>query len=73
MYLEPASRRAAASDFSTDTQLTNYFVAYYGGAFKLRYKPGWNLINLRTSDLTAVGSPNWATIKHIRIRLNSNR
>ena len=57
---------------STDSSFSNYFITSYGGAFKLRYKPGWNLINLRTSDWkVGKGSPNWANIVRIRIRLDS--
>ena len=56
---------------SSDTSFSNYYVTSYGGAFKLRYKPGWNLINLRTADWKTTGSPNWASIVRIRIRLDS--
>ncbi len=57
---------------SSDASFSNYFITSYGGAFKLRYKPGWNLINLRTSDWkVGKGSPNWANIVRIRIRLDS--
>jgi peptidoglycan/xylan/chitin deacetylase (PgdA/CDA1 family) len=53
------------------TNASSYFTASYGGAFKLRYKPGWNLVNLLTSDWKATGSPSWANITSIRIRLDS--
>ncbi len=57
---------------SNDASFSNYWTASYGGAFKLRYKPGWNLINLRTSDWkVGKGSPNWTNIVRIRIRLDS--
>jgi len=53
-------------------KLLNYFITSYGSAFKLRYKPGWNLISLRASDWRAGrGSPSWANIVSIRIRLDS--
>jgi peptidoglycan/xylan/chitin deacetylase (PgdA/CDA1 family) len=57
---------------SSDRTETNYFVVYYGGAFKLRYKPGWNLVNLRTSDWKAIGSPTWSNIQLMRIRIYSS-
>jgi len=57
---------------SSDTNFSNYYITSYGGAFKLRYKPGWNLINLRASDWkVGKGTPNWANIVRIRIRLDS--
>jgi peptidoglycan/xylan/chitin deacetylase (PgdA/CDA1 family) len=56
---------------SSDPSFSNYFTTSYGGAFKLRYKPGWNLINLRTTDWATRGSPNWANIVRLRIRLDS--
>ena len=57
---------------SSDSSFSNYFITSYGSAFKLRYKPGWNLISLRTSDWkVGKGAPNWANIVRIRIRLDS--
>ena len=57
---------------SSDASCLNYFITSYGGAFKLRYKPGWNLINLRASDWkVGKGSPSWANIVRLRIRLDS--
>ena len=57
---------------SSDAAFSNYYITSYGGAFKLRNKPGWNLINLRTSDWkVGKGSPSWANIVSIRIRLDS--
>ena len=56
---------------SSDSLQKNYFISYYGNAFRLFYRPGWNLINLRTSDWSTVGSPNWANIVNLRIQLNS--
>ena len=56
---------------STDTTFTNYFVTSYGGAFKLRYKPGWNLINLRTSDLDSGRHTQLGQHRAFRIRLDS--
>jgi peptidoglycan/xylan/chitin deacetylase (PgdA/CDA1 family) len=57
---------------SSDAAFSNYYITSYGGAFKFRNKPGWNLINLRTSDWkVGKGSPSWANIVSIRIRLDS--
>ena len=57
---------------SSDASYSNYFITSYGSAFKLRYKPGWNLINLQASDWKAgKGSPSWSNIVSIRIRLDS--
>ena len=45
---------------SNDTTFQNYFTTYYNTSYKFRYRPGWNLINLRTSDWrVAAGSPSW--------------
>jgi uncharacterized repeat protein (TIGR02543 family) len=72
VYVSGTSEPSGGSlTLSSNASFTNYFTASYGGAFKLRYKPGWNLISLRTSDWKATGSPNWANIARIRIRLDS--
>ena len=72
VYVSGASEPSGGSIIlSSDNSMMNYFITYYGGAFKLRFKPGWNLINLRTSDWTVRGTPDWASIVRIRIMLNS--
>ncbi len=63
------------SDFliqmSNDANFQNYFSVNYTHPIKFRYRPGWNLINLRTSDwLTGAGSPTWNNpIVQFRIRI----
>jgi peptidoglycan/xylan/chitin deacetylase (PgdA/CDA1 family) len=73
VYVSGASEPTGGSIIlSSDTTFTNYYITSYGAAFKLRYKPGWNLINLRTSDWkVGKGSPSWGNIVSIRIRLDS--
>ncbi len=53
------------------TNTSSYYTISYGAAFKFRARPGWNLINLIPSDWKSSGSPSWATITSIRIRLDS--
>jgi peptidoglycan/xylan/chitin deacetylase (PgdA/CDA1 family) len=54
---------------ANDNQFQNNFISYYNNGFKFRNKPGWNLINLRTSDwLIGAGTPSWSS-PIIRIRL----
>ena len=57
---------------SNDSGFRNTYVVNYGGAFRFRLKPGWNLINLRASDwIVGAGTPSWASpIQKIRIRLS---
>ena len=35
---------------SNNQQYSNYFITYYNASYKFRYRPGWNLVNLRASD-----------------------
>ncbi len=45
---------------SNDTGYRNYFTTYYNAPIKFRYRPGWNLVNLRASDwFVAAGTPSW--------------
>ena len=55
---------------SNDASWQNYFVTYYNASYKFQFRPGWNLINLRTSDWKgSVGSPTWANpIIRVRFR-----
>jgi peptidoglycan/xylan/chitin deacetylase (PgdA/CDA1 family) len=57
---------------SNDTLYQNYFITYYNNAYKFRFRPGWNQINLRTSDWSVgAGSPSWtAPMLRIRIRVD---
>ncbi len=72
VYVSGTSEPTGGSiTLSSNADFSNYYITSYGGAFKLRYKPGWNLINLRTSDWKSFGTPNWASIVRIRIRLDS--
>ena len=56
---------------SNNQQYANYFTTYYNASYKFRYRPGWNLVNLRASDwVWAAGSPSWNNpIVSIRIRI----
>ena len=69
---------AEPSDFrimlSNDATYQNYFVTYYHDAYKLPYRPGWNLINLQTSNWkVGAGTPSWAhPIVHARIRFSGS-
>jgi len=55
---------------SSDATFQNYFITYYNEAYKLRYRPGWNLINLRAEDWhVGLGSPDWSNIERISIRV----
>jgi uncharacterized repeat protein (TIGR02543 family) len=59
---------------SNDSTFQNYFIAWQGSGFKFRYLPGWNLINVRTSDWkVGGGSPSWTRpIVQVRIRFDNN-
>ena len=67
---------SAPADFqvlmSNDLTYANYFATYYYAPYKFQYRPGWNLVNLRTSDwLVGSGTPSWSKpIVSIRIRIN---
>ena len=54
---------------SNNQQYSNYFTTYYNAPYKFRYRPGWNLVNLRASDWrVGAGSPSWTNpIVSIRI------
>jgi peptidoglycan/xylan/chitin deacetylase (PgdA/CDA1 family) len=56
---------------SNDAQFQNVFTTYYNNGIKFRNRPGWNLINLRTSDwFTGAGTPSWSNpIVRIQIRI----
>ena len=57
---------------SNNQNYQNYFITYYNAPYKFRNRPGWNLINIRTSDwFVGAGSPSWNNpIVSIRIRIN---
>lgn len=62
---------------ANDAGFAHYFNVWYSAStasvFKLRNCPGWNLINIRTSDWTVgAGTPSWSNpIIRIRIRLHT--
>ena len=57
---------------SNDANFANSFITWYNAPFKFRYRPGWNLVNIRTSDwLVGGGAPSWSNpIVRIRITVN---
>lgn len=62
----------------SNSALTLFFITSTPGTADLRQasmsclKPGWNIITRPVSDFTPSGSPNWASIRQIRLRVDSS-
>jgi hypothetical protein len=71
MYLGLVNPMTFQVMMSNDLTYRNYFTTYYNAPYKFRYRPGWNLVNLRSSDWSVgAGSPSWGNpIVSIRIRI----
>lgn len=76
MYLDSVYRGSEMSTglqlfFSTDSgSFTNYYDLTETNDVCI--KPGWNFINIPRSQFVSHGSPNWANINTIRVRLNGS-
>lgn len=50
---------------------TNYSADYYWSNVRI-YKPGWNIVRIAKSAFTPGGSPNWNSIKVVRLQNSSS-
>jgi hypothetical protein len=63
---------------ATGSTVTVYFITSTPGTADLRsmtftcQKPGWNLITRPVSVASSSGSPNWASIRQIRVRVDTS-
>src|SRR5690606_16133039 len=57
---------------ANDAAFANSFVTWYNAPDKSRNRPGWNLVNLRTSDWwVGGGAPSWSS-PSVRVRITIN-
>ena len=71
VYVHGTSEPTGFQVYMYNSNQNNGFYASYGRPFRLRYRPGWNLVSLRTSDWYQFGSPSWGNpITSIYIKIS---